>query len=192
MGVDLATARRGDAQMPFNSLVALYEEAARLTGDDAFGLRLGQESDHTKYDLLGYIVANSHTYGDALEHLVRYVQVWTSAVHFSLTSEGGEAHLAYIYGAGAVRAELRRQESEHMLSTMLHIGRQLTGIRWKPSAVCFEHAQPTSVVALLSEPQPERIVAGQARSLFIQGDEAIERYLRVAAPHGREIDARSG
>jgi AraC-like DNA-binding protein len=34
-----------------------------------------------------------------------------------------------------------------MLSTMLHIGRQLTGIRWKPSAVCFEHAQPASVVA---------------------------------------------
>lgn len=146
-GIDLATLCIPDAQMPFNSLIALYEQAAELTGDRAFGLRLGQESDHTKYDLLGYVVANSDTYDEALRHLVRYVQVWTNAVEFSLTTDGTEARLAYLYRAGAVAAELRRQESEHMISTMLHVGRRITGVRWKPTAVCFEHAKPTAVGA---------------------------------------------
>ena len=145
--VDLAKLRSAEAQMPFNSLIALYEKAAELTRDDAFGLRLGQESDHTKYDLLGYVVANSQTYEDALRHLARYVQVWTNAVQFSLTTHRTEARLAYLYGAGAVAPAARRQESEHMLSTMLHIGRRITGVRWKPTAVCFEHRKPISVAA---------------------------------------------
>ena len=133
--------------MPFNSLIALYEHAAKLTRDDAFGLRLGQESDHTRYDLLGYVVANSDTYHDALSHLVRYLPVWTNAVQFSLTTDMREARLAYLYGADAVAPDLRRQEAEHMLSTMFYIGRQLTGKPWKPIAVCFEHRKPAAVHA---------------------------------------------
>jgi AraC-like DNA-binding protein len=88
------------------------------------------------------LIANSETYGDALAHLVRYLQLWTDAVEFSLTSDACEARLVYIYAAGAPTPDLRRQESEHMLSTMLHVGRQLTGRQWKPSAVCFEHERP--------------------------------------------------
>ena len=32
-----------------------------------------------------------------------------------------------------------------MLSTMLHVGRQLTGQQWKPTAVCFEHPKPRRI-----------------------------------------------
>jgi AraC-like DNA-binding protein len=145
--LDLALLQRADAQMPFNDLIALYEQAAELSGDAAFGLGLGEESDHSKYDLLGYVVANSRTYGDALRHVVRYLQVWTDAVQFALASDGGEARLTYIYSAGAAAPDLRRQESEHMLSAMLHIGRQLTGRRWKPKHVCFEHRKPARTAA---------------------------------------------
>lgn len=141
-GIELAMVERADEQMPFDGLVALYEHAARLTSDDAFGLHLGQKSDHTKYDLLGYLIANSDTYGDALQHLARYVQVWTDAVRFSITVTRSEARLAYLYRDGALLPGERRQESEHMLSTMLHVGRQITGRRWKPMAVCFEHPKP--------------------------------------------------
>jgi AraC-like DNA-binding protein len=147
VGVDLALLRQVDAQMPFNTLIAVYEQAAELTGEQAFGLRLGQESDHSKYDLLGYLIANSQTYSHALEHLVRYLQVWTDAVQFALSTEGGEARLAYIYAAGAPPPDLRRQEAEHMLSTMLLVGRQLTGQRWKPKSVRFEHRKPKSIAA---------------------------------------------
>ncbi len=143
--IDLVRLQRPDTQMPFNALIALYERAAELTGDDAFGLHLGQASDHSRYDLLGYLIANSHTYGDALRHLVRYLQVWTDAVEFSLTTDGGKAGLAYIYGAAIAAPDQRRQESEHMLSTMLHVGRELTGRRWKPNAVCFQHQQPAVI-----------------------------------------------
>lgn len=32
-----------------------------------------------------------------------------------------------------------------MLSTMLHVGRELTGRRWKPNRVCFEHQKPATI-----------------------------------------------
>jgi AraC-like DNA-binding protein len=34
-----------------------------------------------------------------------------------------------------------------MLSTMLHVGRQLTGRHWKPRAVRFEHRKPVAIAA---------------------------------------------
>ena len=60
-----------DNRIPFAQLVALYQHAADLTGDDAFGLHVGERVDPRLFDVLGYMVVNSPTLGEALSRLVR-------------------------------------------------------------------------------------------------------------------------
>ena len=59
-----------DARIPFAKIVSLYEQAAALTGDDAFGLHVGESVDPKAFDVLGYSVINSPTFGAALDRVV--------------------------------------------------------------------------------------------------------------------------
>jgi AraC-like DNA-binding protein len=88
---------------------------------------------------------NSQTYGEALNRLIRYQQIRTNAVKFSIDITGSEAHLIYHYLITDVLPQERRQESEEMMSTMLQVGRKLTGVDWAVREIHFEHASPESI-----------------------------------------------
>ncbi len=139
--LDLSTLEDADNQIPFWQLVALNENAARLTGDEDFGLHVGEQTDVKMYGVLGYITLNSQTFGEALNRLTRYQQIRTNAVKFSLETIGSDAHLAYIYQTMDISPRNRRQESEEMMSTMMKVGRNLTRVDWKPREAHFEHAR---------------------------------------------------
>jgi len=140
-GLDPSALEEPDDAMPFAQLLRLCEEGARLTGDEAFGLHAGERTDVKAYGLLGYVTINRRTFGEALRRVIRYQQIRTNAVEFSLETEGADAHLVYRYRAD-VAPHGRRHESEEMLSTMARVGRALTGVEWSPREVHFEHARP--------------------------------------------------
>ncbi len=144
-GLDPSALEDADRRMPFSRLIELVECGARLTGDDAFGLHVGERTDARGYGLLGYVTIHSRTFGEALSRVLRYQQLRTNAVKFSLEVNGGDAHLAYHYRTADVPPQARRHESEEMLSTMTRVGRELTGVDWSPLEVHFEHARPRDV-----------------------------------------------
>lgn len=144
-GLELSALEDADNQIPFAQLVRLTEQGARLTGDDAFGLHVGERTDAKTYGLLGYVTINSRTFGEALNRLIRYQQLRTDAVKFSLEIAGADVHLAYHYLTTDVSPQERRQESEEMMSTMIKVWRKLTGVDWMPREVHFEHARPRDV-----------------------------------------------
>ena len=141
-GLDPSALEEADSLIPISNLLGLAECGARLTGDDAFGLHVGERTDAKTYGLLGYVTINRRTFGEALGSLIRYQRIRTKAVEFSLEVDGPEARLAYHYRAADVAPRGRRQESEEMLSTMMRVGRELTGVDWAPREVHFEHAEP--------------------------------------------------
>lgn len=143
--LDLSALEDADNQILFGQLVALNENAARLTGDEDFGLHVGEKTDVKMYGVLGYVTLNSQTFGEALNRLIRYQQIRTNAVKFSLETIGADAHLAYVYQTTDITPQNRRQESEEMMSTIMKVGRDLTGVDWKPREVHFEHAPPENV-----------------------------------------------
>ena len=145
VGLDPSALEDADHQIPFAQLIRLNEHGARLTGDDAFGLHVGERTDAKTYGLLGYVTINSRTFGEALSRLIRYQQIRTSAVRFSLEITGADVHLAYHYRTTDISPQERRQESEEMMSTMMEVGRKLTGVDWTPREVHFEHARPEDV-----------------------------------------------
>ncbi len=129
-----------DNRFPFSQVVALYEYGARLTGDDDFGLHVGERTNVKMFDIVGYAVANSQTLGDAFDRAVRYHTIWNDGAGFKLEIIEGLAHLAYRY-ADLNGAECR-QDSEMTMSLLIKFGRDVTGVDWTPRKVCFQHAAP--------------------------------------------------
>lgn len=80
-----------------------------------------------------------------MNRLIRYQQIRSDAVKFSIDVAGADAHLVYNYLITGVSPPQRRQESEEMMSTMLQVGRKLTGVDWTPRAIHFEHATPENI-----------------------------------------------
>jgi AraC-like DNA-binding protein len=68
-----------------------------------------------------------------------------------------------------------------MLSTMLHIGRQFTGTRWKPIEVCFEHQRPAAVTAHKRVFQAP-VFFGRARTELVFDARLLSRAVPQADP----------
>jgi len=143
--LDLSVLEDIDNQIPFTQLIGLYQCAAQLTGDDAFGLHVGEQDSPKLYGILGYVTINSRTVGEALNRLVRFQWIRTEAYEFSLEIIGSNAQLTYLYKANDVSPQERRHESEESLCSVIEFGRRMTGFDWIPLEVHFEHARPENV-----------------------------------------------
>jgi AraC-like DNA-binding protein len=140
----LGSAEPQGGGLRFEELAAAYETAARLTGDDAFGLHVGERTAARMYGLPGYLLAHARTLGDALENMVEFQRLWSQAAGFHVERDRGAVRLRYWHG-GCVPAEARRQESEQMLSAMIGILRDALGERISPLEVRFEHRLPADI-----------------------------------------------
>ncbi|MDQ3818075.1 MAG: AraC family transcriptional regulator, partial [Acidobacteriota bacterium] len=131
-----------DLRIPFSQFVELYERAAELTGDDAFGLHIGERTTPKMFDVLGYAGMNSPSFGEALRRLIRFNPVWCDGTSFDLRDDGREARLEYHYQITEPPAEGRRQDCEATFSIIVASGRAATGVDWAPQEVWFEHTRP--------------------------------------------------
>jgi AraC-like DNA-binding protein len=136
--IDLARAAAG---IGFAPLARIYEAAARLTGDSAFGLHLGERTAPRTYGLLGHLVANSRTLGEAMANLASYQGLWSQAAGFALDPGPRRLRLRYWQSDG-LHPERRRQESEQMLCALITAIRSAVGVRVTPLEVRFEHTAP--------------------------------------------------
>lgn len=129
-----------DRRIPFAQVVALYEKAAGLTGDDAFGLHVGEAVDPKAFDVLGYAVINSPTLGEALERMVRYNFIWTNGSCFSVESRGALTCIVYEYLDHAIVE--RRHDAEMTLAAIAALSRAVADPQLSPARVTFQHQAP--------------------------------------------------
>ena len=61
--------------IPMEKHCALFDYAARVTGDDCYGLNLGIKMNPKDAGLLGYIGLSSATLQDAIENFIRYMRI---------------------------------------------------------------------------------------------------------------------
>ena len=130
-----------DARIPFAQIVALYEHAAALTGDDAFGLHIGEHVDPTVFDVLGYSVINSPTFGAALDRVVRYNFIWTNGSCFTVEGSDGHTKISYIYLDESLHEH--RHDAEMTLAALAVLGRRFTDVDWSPGEIRFQHQKPS-------------------------------------------------
>lgn len=192
--VNLDPALLDDAEnrIPYAQLVALYEEAARLTGDDAFGLHLSERASARVFDLLGYVMLNSPTFGEAVGRIVRYHSIWTDGAAYDLEVKGGAARLGYRYVN--LKADACRHDCEMTLGITLRFARLATGVDWTPLEVGFAHAAPADTSEhrrIFRSPvhfsRPANVIAFDSALLNLPMREADSALCAVLDRHAEEL-----
>jgi AraC-like DNA-binding protein len=124
----------------------VLDEAARVTGDDTFGLHFGEHYHPKNLGALAYIVVNSPTMGVGFENAARYLRVHNTGAEASFVREDKWAYLRH--RLTDVPVEMRRQHEECSMAVAVGAIRLMAGSDWSPVEVQFEHPAPFDVSEL--------------------------------------------
>ncbi len=129
-----------DAQIPYHKHAAILTLAAEATGDACFGLHLSTSIAPKQAGVLGYVLLNSATLGDALVNLVRYYRVLVEGPELDFKVGKKEAMLVDTITDPLVVDE--RQVVEFRLGVIYRFCQLITGRDLRLSRVEFQHAKP--------------------------------------------------
>jgi AraC-like DNA-binding protein len=160
------------------SFARALEDAARLTGDDCFGLHFGTQYHPKNAGPLAYVVLNSPTMAAAFENTARYMRVHNEAAAVSFERDGRWAYLRHRLD---LPVEQCRQNAEFSLALGLGLIRLMVGSDWSPAEVRFAHKPPPS------SGEHSRIFGAPVRfecdtSAFVIEAEMCDRHVPAADP----------
>lgn len=136
VGLAARICEEGNAQVPYDLVTALWQQAAALSGDAFFGVHAAEGAPHGIFDITEYAAVSSATLGDALAQLCRYQRLVTEVATYELNG----TVLSLRYRLGRNLAPPSRHASEFLLGCVVQKARTATGVAVRPSAVCFRHA----------------------------------------------------
>ncbi len=127
--------------LSLNTYCGMFEEAARQTRNDNFGLWFGHQFRPQDLGMLGYAAVSSPTVGSALENLVKLFHFHQQGSFMQLRStDDGLFRLEYQINDG--RIIQRRQDAELSLGMFANIFRECYGNNWGAEEIHFEHPKP--------------------------------------------------
>lgn len=171
-----------DARVPVGSVHSLFQEAARRTGVDLFGVRMAEIARRRPDNVLALAARNSATFGEAIRRLSRYTHVVNDTVELRLDVEGDACRVRHLarHDAGASRHGV-----ECSLAMLFLLGREVLGAPFRLREVCLRHAAPASAgeIARFFEAdvrfeQPDDAIAFEAALLDRPLPGASERVAR--------------
>jgi AraC-like DNA-binding protein len=143
VGFDPARASDPDARIPLELETALWDEAARSTGDDAFGLHAAEQVRPGAFDVLDYAIRTAPTFRASFDRLARYNRLVHDAAVFTVTDDATRTRVEHaLRFAGATQS---RHAAEFTLACFIVVGAQMRGAPTLPRAVDFRHAAPLDV-----------------------------------------------
>jgi AraC-like DNA-binding protein len=130
--------------VPYSSLGRLIAVAVARTHCPHLGLLIGQRTTMASLGLLGLLLRNSDTVGDALRALEAYLGMLNRGAVVGLGIDGEMAVLSYCpYEPGAEGAV---HHSDRALATATNILRALCGSGWAPLEVLLPRTAPSSTL----------------------------------------------
>ncbi len=128
-------------QLSLKSYCRLFEESARLTHNDNFGLWFGHSFEPRDLGLWGYAAVSAPTLGMALGTLVDLFPLHQQSSSMQLVADADGLHRLE-YRIDAPDIVERRQDAELSLGMFLNLFRECLGPTWAPDEVHFEHPKP--------------------------------------------------
>jgi len=140
-GVDPRSFGQPTLSLDLSAYCALFEEAARQTGNGNFGLWFGNVFKPRDLGLLGYAAVSAPTLGAALETFVQLFAHHQQSTLMAVSDhQPGYVRLDYRIEVPDIVA--RRQDAELSLGMFMNIIRECCGPAWAPEEVHFEHPKP--------------------------------------------------
>ena len=140
-GIAPAMAGSPTLKLKLSSFCRLFEESARCTGNDNFGLWFGNQFQPRDLGMWGYAAVSSPTVGTALENLVNLFGYHQESSTLRLVEDpDGLTRLEYQILAPEIVE--RRQDAELSVGMFLNVLREGLSTTWAPEEVHFEHPKP--------------------------------------------------
>ncbi|MBY5365241.1 AraC family transcriptional regulator [Rhizobium leguminosarum] len=128
------------AVLPMARYVALFEEAATITGEPALGARMGTGFKPADIGPIGMLFALSPTIRSAFERLSKYVNAVQGATSSGVFEENGDFVWSYRIVDPAMWP--RRQDSEFTIAASCQLVRSCFRRGWRPIEIQLEHHAP--------------------------------------------------
>ncbi len=126
--------------LSLGAFCGLFEEAARATRHDNFGLWFGHQFKPRDLGMWGYMAVCSPTVGSALENLIDHFEYHQQGSAMRLSEADSLLRLEYQITDGRILE--RRQDAELSLGMFFNVFRECYGTSWAPEEVHFEHPKP--------------------------------------------------
>jgi AraC-like DNA-binding protein len=130
-------------QLSLKSYCRLFEEGARLTQNDNFGLWFGHTFEPRDLGLWGYAAVSAPTLGLAVKTLVDLFPMHQQSSSMRL-ADNADGLLRLEYRIDAADIVEKRQDAELSLGMFLNFFRECLGPAWAPEEVHFEHPKPAA------------------------------------------------
>lgn len=121
----------------------LWHEAARLTGDESFGLHLTERPLVGDFAGLLFAMRSSATLGAAYERMIRYLRLVVQGPALDLRIDGHVARLRHYPPAEAPAPA--RHAVECLIAGLVVLAKQCVDSAFSPRAVRFRHAAPADI-----------------------------------------------
>jgi len=143
LGVDPAIVKSPDARIPIETYLLIQDEAALYTNDPYFGLHMGEFAEAGSWSILGYMMMNCKTLGEALEKATRYSRIIGNLIEAQATLQDNQINI--IYSVPSHAPKMSRHCFESTFSSSVRIMRTFTGVNLNPLEVRFIYPQPESM-----------------------------------------------
>ncbi len=125
-------------RIPLDAVVTLWRAATTLTGDDAFGLHMGQAIEPSSFDVVAYTLMSSDSLRDAIVHLQLFLPLVSDGGRVRLSECNGQAWL--VYQPQEANLPFSPQQVEAVLACAVSLMRWIVGADLVPSRICMKHA----------------------------------------------------
>lgn len=162
------------AMIPMARYVAIFEEAALVTGEASLGARLGTLFKPSDIGPIGVLFSISGTIRAGFERLAKYVNTVQSATSSGVFEEDG--NLVWSYRLEDPKMWPRRQDSEFSVVASCQLVRSCFAKSWKPLEVHFEHMAPRDRSVLERIFRCPLIFGESANRIIVEGRDATRLY----------------
>jgi AraC-like DNA-binding protein len=141
LGIDDHTLREPDGRFPVERLYDAQDAAARVTGDEDFGLHIGERTPIGALEAIELAVRSSETVAEGLAKAVRFFALITDDTYLELSVEGDVGRLAH---RPAGDYDIPRHGAEMVFSAIVARARVWTHGDVPLRRVRFAHSRPAS------------------------------------------------
>jgi AraC-like DNA-binding protein len=144
INLDPQTIKAPDTRLPIETYLLIQDEAAEYVNDPYFGLHMGEFAEAGSWSILGYMMMNCKTLGEAIEKSGRYSRIIGNLIEARAEMRLNRIRAEFFMPPHA--PNMSRHCFEATLSSTVRMIRNLTGVHLNPSEVTFIYPKPQSII----------------------------------------------
>ena len=142
LDIEPETVRSPDTYIPVETYLRIQEGAAGYINDPYLGLHMGEFAQPGSWSILGYLMMNCKTLGEAFEKSGRYQRIIGNMIN--ARKEMGLGKVRMVYFTPPHAPEMSRHCFEATFSSSVRLARTLSGLPLDPLEVMIIYPEPES------------------------------------------------